>query len=100
MAVKQTAEEEARWHWRDSMRPARFFGLDARAGVPYFFLIFSGGFFVKMLIFTFFVTMIFRLMEKKGYTFPAALRALRLWLSGSDRNGWVSLRYRKMIDYG
>ena len=100
MANPQVEAEEAVWHWRDTMRVVRFFGLDARAGLPYFFLIFSGGFLVKMLTFTFLVTMIFRLMEKKGYTFPAALRALRLWLSGSDKRGWVSLRYRKMRDFG
>jgi hypothetical protein len=40
MGVREdTEEEKVNWHWRNSMRPVRFFGLDARASMPFFVLL-------------------------------------------------------------
>ena len=38
--VEDTIEERENWHWRNSMRPVRFFMMDARAAIP--FLVFIG----------------------------------------------------------
>ena len=40
------------------------------------------------------------LNERRGLTFPAALRAIRVFIIGRDRPGWVSYRHRRMKDYG
>ena len=93
-----TAVEKANWHWRNSMRPVRFFSYDARAAIPVFMLLFH--FRIYMIVFTIVVILIFHFLEKKGLTFPSALRALRVWLLGDSRPSWVSFRHRKMIDYG
>ncbi len=93
-----TEEERAHWHWRNSMRPARFFNLDARAALPFCLLLFYAR--LHTLIFTILITAIFYLLERKGLTFPAALRSLRLWFVGRDRSAWPTYKRRRMRDYG
>ncbi len=97
-AAEDTQIEKANWHWRNSMRPVRFFNLDARAALPFMVLL------VYLrpisIILTIIITMIFKYLEKKGLTFPAALRALRVWLIGNSRPGWLVYRHRRNIDYG
>lgn len=97
-AVDDNAVEKQNWHWRNTMRPVRFFNLDARAGIPYIFLLmhFRTSTFILVLI----STIIFRAMENRGLSFPAALRALRVWIFGDERRAWLRLRARKMKDYG
>jgi intracellular multiplication protein IcmT len=90
--------EKRNWHWRNSMRPVRFFGLDARAAIPFFILLF---YFRPITIFmTIVLTSIFSYLERKGLTFPSALRAFRSWFMGQRRPGWYWMRKRKMVDYG
>lgn len=96
--AEDTAIEKANWHWRNTMRPVRFFSYDARAAIPVFILLFH--FRLYMIIFNIIVLLIFHILEKKGLTLPAALRALRVWLLGDKRPGWISLRHRQMKDYG
>jgi intracellular multiplication protein IcmT len=100
--VQQTQEEiqqeKRNWHWRNSMRPARFFGLDARAAIPFFILLFY--FRPITLFFTFLITAVFSFLERRGLTFPSALRAFRSWLLGQSRKGWYWMRKRKMLDFG
>lgn len=100
--ARQTEEDVARekrnWHWRNSMRPARFFGMDARAAIPFLILIVYARPITIFLAFVF--TALFKHLERKGLTFPAALRAFRSWLVGQARPGLIGVRRRKMIDYG
>lgn len=96
--AEDTQEERANWHWRNSMRPVRFFGLDARAAIPFFILLFH--FRVVTLVLTIMITSVFVIMERRGLSFPSSLRAFRRWLLGQKRPGWISLRRRRMVDYG
>ncbi len=100
--ARQTEEDVARekrsWHWRNSMRPARFFGMDARAAIPFLVLLIYARPVTLILAISF--TALFKYLENKGLTFPAALRAFRSWMVGQARPGMIGLRRRKMIDYG
>jgi len=97
-SIDDTLLEKQNWHWRNSMRPARFFNMDARAALPFCLLLVYAR--PQTLLFTIIVVLIFNFLERKGLTFPSALRALRLWITGYDRPGWASLRARRMKDYG
>lgn len=97
-AEDDTIAEKMNWHWRNTMRPARFFNLDSRAALPFMLLLV---YFRPVTIFlTIIVTVVFYYLETKGLTFPAALRALRVWMIGRDRPGWSSLRHRRLRDFG
>lgn len=97
-AVEDTEVERQNWHWRNSMRPVRFFNLDARAAFPFFLLLFHAR--LSTLILTLVITAVFYIFERNGLTFPAALRSMRLWIIGPFRPAWISLHRRRMIDYG
>ncbi len=97
-AVKESEIEQANWHWRNTMRPVRFFNLDARAGLPFFVLLIYAR--PVTLVLTIAITAVFWFLERTGLTFPCALRALRVWLIGEVRPAWVPYRRRRMRDYG
>lgn len=91
-------ETHGDWHWRNSMKPVRFFALDAR--VSLFFLLFiihmrawTLGLFVVVCI-------LFWILERKGLTFDAAMRSLRTWIVGRNRPGLLWIRRRRLTDYG
>lgn len=93
-----TQDERQNWHWRNSMRPIRFFNLDARAAFPFFLLLI---FFRPITIFlTILSTFTFVYLEKRGLTFPAAMRSLRVWVNGQNRAAWLKIRHRKFTDFG
>lgn len=86
------------WHWRNTMKPVRFFRFDARIGIFLVLVLVHArlwtlGLFVIMLL-------IFWALERKGLVFNAALRAARSWMTGPNRPGWVWYRRRKMRDTG
>jgi len=93
----QELEEQVNWHWRNSMKPVRFFAFDARAALPIPLLLV----YLRWSSFTLAILfiLVFRYLEQKGLTFPAALRALRAWLIGKDRPGLVGALKNKFIDY-
>lgn len=97
-SVEDTLEEKANWHWRNTMRPVRFFGLDARAVIPYLILL------VYARPITLFLavvsTMLFVMLEKRGLPFDSAMRAFRSWLVGQKRPAWLTLRRRRFVDFG
>ena len=97
-AADDTTIEKQNWHWRNTMRPVRFFNMDARAGVPYFMLLVYAR--PVTLVFVLITTFTFKLMEKRGLTFPAALRAFRVWLFGDERPAWLAMRRRTLKDFG
>jgi intracellular multiplication protein IcmT len=96
--TEDVLKEKADWHWRNSMRPVRFFNLDARAGLPYCILLVYAR--PVTLVIALVTTFIFKQLEKRGLTFPAAMRALRVWIVGQERPAWLPLRRRRYRDYG
>lgn len=96
MSLEIVTSEE--FHWRNTMRPVRFFAFDAKV------VVFLGLFMVHARPWTFglFVVMmlVFWFFERRGLLFNAALRAFRTWLYGPVRPGWLWFRRRKMVDYG
>jgi intracellular multiplication protein IcmT len=97
-AEDDTVMERENWHWRNSMRPARFFNLDARAALPFFILLFY--FRPITLVLTAMVTGFFYFLERRGLTFPSSIRAGRVWIIGSERPAWLSIRRRRYRDFG
>ena len=97
-AADDTAVEKENWHWRNTMRPVRFFNLDARAAFPFFVLL------VYLrpisLVITLLITVFFYILERYGLTFPASLRAIRLWLGGDFRPGHYRYAFRTLKDFG
>jgi len=97
-AREDTEEERANWHWRNSMRPVRFFGADARLAIPWFVVLFHARtitFAMAILL-----TIVFIALERRGLTFDAALRAFRKWLLGQRRPAWMWYYKKKMTDFG
>lgn len=86
------------WHWRNSMKTVRFFIFDARAGFFVVLVVIHARLWTLLLAIT--VMTVFWLFERKSLTFPAALRAIRVWLIGPKRPGWIWTRRRKLIDTG
>lgn len=97
-SVEDTQEEKVSWHWRNTMRPVRFFALDARAALPFFILLVYAR--PVSIFLTCLSTFVFLMLEKRGLTFPSAMRAWRSWLIGQKRPGWISIRRRRMVDFG
>lgn len=97
---KQVAElrEQLNWHWRNSMRPVRFFGFDAKAAIPFMVLLLHAR--LTTLIFCILVVALFWFLEKRGLTFPAAMRSTRHFFFGNFRPAWASHKYRRLKDYG
>lgn len=91
-------QEKLNWHWRNSMRVVRFLAFDGRAAVPLPLLLVYAR--ASTFILTIVTLMVFRYLERKGLTVPAAMRNLRQWLVGKERPGWVSVYSRKFKDFG
>ncbi len=92
------AMELVGWHWRDNMRPARFFMFDARAALMIVLLLIHP----RPWTFVLFVLalVLFNVLERFGLTFEAALRRLRSWLCGNDRPAIIWTARRRGIDMG
>jgi hypothetical protein len=86
-------------HWRNSMKTARFiFNTDARAAL---FLLF---FLVHMRFWTLglcaFVMLVFYILEQRGLSFDAALRAFRYWIVGVHRPRILNHTKSRYVDFG
>jgi intracellular multiplication protein IcmT len=96
MSLEIVTSEE--FHWRNSMRPVRFFAFDAKV------VIFVALFLLHTRWWTlwlFIIAMIlFSVLERRGLLFDSAIRAMRAWLYGKTRPGWLWFRKRKIVDYG
>ena len=86
------------WHWRNSMKPVRFFALDAR--VSLFFMVFLVHMRPSTLTLFIMMSLLFWILERKGLTFDAAIRSFRTWILGTERPGLIWHRKRRLIDYG
>lgn len=91
-------QEKMNWHWRNSMRTVRFLAFDARASLPFPLLLVYARWSTVILTIAF--LMFFRWLEKKGLTFPAAMRAIRMGMVGNDRPGLLGVYRKKFLDYG
>jgi intracellular multiplication protein IcmT len=84
-------------HWRNSMKPARFFFLDARAAVPFVIML------LHLRLWTMIVatltTMAFYILEQRGMNFAAALRGLRVWFVGCKRPNIKTSDRHRTVDY-
>ena len=100
MAVNPIADmrEQLNWHWRNSMRPIRFFNLDARSASPFVLLLPYMR--VSTLVLAMLVVAFFVFLEKRGLTFPAAMRASRTLIFGNFRPALMTFRHRKLKDFG
>lgn len=98
-ATDDTIQEKANWHWRNTMMPVRFFNLDARAAIPFCLLLLR---LTSLPLWTLALVnlFVFRYLERKGLTFPAAMRAIRSKINGPVRPAWISLRHRSLRDFG
>jgi len=85
-------------HWRNTQKPARFFAFDARSFTAIFL------FLVHMRVWTLIVAVVtmltFWVMERRGLTFEAALRAFRVWLLGRRRPATSGRSRRHWVDFG
>jgi intracellular multiplication protein IcmT len=83
--------------WRETYKPARFFMLDARAGIP---LLLTA---LHMRPWTIGVTLginvLFWFLERRGLTVPSAMRAFRAWIVGDLRPPLPNHKIRGTIDY-
>ncbi len=84
-------------HWRNSMKPARFFFMDARAAVPFVFTLLHLRWYT--LVMAAITTMIFVILEQRGMSFDAALRALRVWFVTRKRPNIKHSDRHRMVDY-
>lgn len=91
-------QEKVNWHWRNNMRTVRFLAFDARASMPLPLLLVYAR--TSTVVLTIITLLVFRQLERKGLTFPSALRNLRSWLLGSHRPGWIASQSKKFTDYG
>ena len=91
-------EPEARQvPWRDSMRPVRIWGLDARLLMLLAVWLFLPAWWTTALLVC--ALAVFRIAEMKGYRFRAALRAVRARLAGR-RHALGGGRLRRFVDFG
>jgi intracellular multiplication protein IcmT len=96
--MAKTEEGVKAWHWRNTMKPVRFFQFDARAGFFIVLVLVHARFWTLGLMIGVFA--VFWILERKGLSFAAAIRALRTWFVGRYRPAWVYTRRRKMLDIG
>ncbi|MCB1532121.1 MAG: IcmT/TraK family protein [Alphaproteobacteria bacterium] len=90
-------QEKVNWHWRNSMRPVRFLAFDARAALPLPLLLVYAR--LSTIILTIVFLLAFRHLERKGLTFPAAMRALRANFVGRERPAWIRAQQKKFTDW-
>ena len=90
--------EDRSWHWRNTMKPVRFFHFDARAGIFLVLVLVHARLWTFTLFITF--TTIFWLLERKGLSFAVAMRAARVWVLGPYRPAWIKHKRRKFLDTG
>ncbi len=85
-------------HWRNSMKPARFFMLDARAAWPVLVMLLHMR--IYTMIFAVFVMLVFYLLEQRGLSFFSALRAFRVWIVTKKRPNYRPSDLTRMVDFG
>lgn len=85
-------------HWRNSMKPARFFMLDARAAWPVLVMLLHMR--IYTMVFAVLVMALFYVLEQRGLSFFSALRALRVWIVTKKRPNYRPSDMTRMVDFG
>lgn len=98
MADGEGGAPQETWHWRNTMKPVRFFQFDARACFFLLLLLVHARWWTLYLLCG--VLIVFYLLERRGLSFAAALRSARVWFLGKYRPALVFTRKRKMVDTG
>ncbi|TVQ81760.1 MAG: type IV secretion protein IcmT [Micavibrio sp.] len=84
------------WHWRNTQKSPRFWRVDARAGAIVLLVILFPR---KSTLTLFFLSLLlFWILERKGLSFSAALRAFRVWIIGPKRPAYFWTDRRKLMD--
>lgn len=83
-------------HWRNTMKSARFFALDARAAFPFLLVLIHIRWWTIGVAFV--TTILFWLAERLGLKFDAALRAVRAWFVAPFRPAQPYQMNRRMAD--
>lgn len=98
MSERETDIYKERIIWRETIREPRLVGFDARIVV--FFLLLAA----HLAWWTFGLlcsaAVVFLLVEKAGYRFPSALRAIRSTFAGNQRPAFFKRNYRNAVDFG
>ena len=96
--MMEDEDDGERWHWRNTMKPARFFMLDGRAVFfVILFLVHARPWTIYLLIS---VAIVLWILERRGLSFAAALRSVRVWFIGAYRPAWIYTRRRTFQDNG
>jgi len=96
MAEDNDNEGAVGWHWRNSQKIPRFWRFDARAAVVILLVILFPRKWTIVLCIT--TNLLFWILERKGLTFNAALRAFRVWIIGPKRPAYFWTDRRNMND--
>jgi len=86
------------WHWRNTMKPVRFFHFDARAGFFVILVLIHARLWTLILMLV--VLALFWILERKGLQFPSAMRAIRSWICGPLRPAWMFRTRQHLRDTG
>lgn len=81
------------------MQVVRFFAFDSRSALPVVLILFNLLDWRVWLLF-FINLAVFRYLEQRGLTVPAAIRNFRAWVVGKERPGLVGLEHKSFQDYG
>ncbi len=85
-------------HWRNTQKPTRFFFMDARAFAAFLlFLVHARWWTFGVVVAS---VVVLWLLERRGLTFDAAVRAVRSWLVGPKRPANIARAKRQWNDYG
>lgn len=84
-------------HWRDTYKPARFFMLDARAGVPLIFCALHLQYWTIGIATI--VVLLFWFLERRGLSFSSAFRMFRSEMAGVHRPAKTAHKIRGHVDY-
>ncbi|MCL2505464.1 MAG: IcmT/TraK family protein [Alphaproteobacteria bacterium] len=84
-------------HWRNTQKPARFFFFDARSASAVFLFLLHARLWTFCVVVV--VMLAFWIIERRGYSFAAALRAIRSWIVGRRRPSVLDKFRRRWIDF-
>lgn len=84
-------------HWRDTYRPARFFFMDARAGIPTLLMLLHVRYWTIAISVV--VIAVFYYFERLGVDAGGAVRAFRAWIIGDHRPARIFHKIRAPVDY-
>lgn len=84
-------------HWRNTMKPPRFFFMDARAALPIVLFLVHARWWTLVLALG--IVLIFVMVERRDLSFAAALRTVRSALIGFRRPAVRKDVKRRIVDF-